>query len=323
MYLSAILINCPVLKKVISSSNYYTSSLSTLISNYPYYHVNHFELGIIPTVQLSTIQRVNDPNNYLLQLFQSIVDTSITPLQKLNLLTVTNDCYKFINSSSFVLHNLTPFSYNLSSVESIVNDIVHNDIFLHLFLTNTNLSRNNINSLIRSKLSSNCSKTFSVKDKIICNVNNTPASQLNGSSQVLLQNGDIFYVLKVTPNSLHIISESSLLCYYKNLKEKTSSANFDNDIIDNILVIPITIPSDKKSSFDFAFCLTIHKSQGSESSNVTIFLDDSMLNLTLLYTAITRAKSTCTLISTKSILLKCLRTSENRLDTFLPLPLTY
>ncbi len=49
-----------------------------------------------------------------------------------------------------------------------------------------------------------------------------------------------------------------------------------------------------------AYILTIHKSQGSESDNVIILLNDGIMNnINLLYTAITRAKKKCILISEK------------------------
>jgi exodeoxyribonuclease V alpha subunit len=51
-------------------------------------------------------------------------------------------------------------------------------------------------------------------------------------------------------------------------------------------------------SYKLAYLITIHKSQGSESDNVIILLDESQMNtINLLYTAITRAKSKCILIS--------------------------
>ena len=45
--------------------------------------------------------------------------------------------------------------------------------------------------------------------------------------------------------------------------------------------------------------MTIHKSQGSESENVIILLDDAprLNTMNLLYTAITRSKKKCILIS--------------------------
>jgi exodeoxyribonuclease V alpha subunit len=47
-----------------------------------------------------------------------------------------------------------------------------------------------------------------------------------------------------------------------------------------------------------AYIITIHKSQGSESDNVIILLNDGIMNnINLLYTAVTRAKKRCILIA--------------------------
>jgi hypothetical protein len=54
------------------------------------------------------------------------------------------------------------------------------------------------------------------------------------------------------------------------------------------------------------FCLTVHKSQGSEYTYVIIYLPDvkvsNFLNINLLYTAITRTKNTCWIVAPKHIL---------------------
>jgi len=48
-----------------------------------------------------------------------------------------------------------------------------------------------------------------------------------------------------------------------------------------------------------AYCLTVHKSQGSQYDNVIIFIDknQSIWDKTALYTAISRAKSRCFIVS--------------------------
>jgi len=64
-----------------------------------------------------------------------------------------------------------------------------------------------------------------------------------------------------------------------------------------------------------AFAMTIHKSQGSEFDNVTILLPEqecALLNRSLLYTAITRAKKQLSLLSTEIILAKTLATQHQR-----------
>lgn len=67
----------------------------------------------------------------------------------------------------------------------------------------------------------------------------------------------------------------------------------------------VYISTAELSDISLAYALTIHKSQGSEYDNVLIILTNdsiNMLNKNLLYTAITRAKKTVTIIETKGAL---------------------
>ena len=58
--------------------------------------------------------------------------------------------------------------------------------------------------------------------------------------------------------------------------------------------------NDLYEQFELSYCLTVHKSQGSQFENVVIFIDkkQSIWNKTALYTAISRAKKKCFIIST-------------------------
>lgn len=64
-----------------------------------------------------------------------------------------------------------------------------------------------------------------------------------------------------------------------------------------------------------AYVMTVHKSQGSEFDNVNIILPvdySPLLNRSLLYTAITRAKKTVSIYATDSILTKAVKTQTER-----------
>ena len=64
-----------------------------------------------------------------------------------------------------------------------------------------------------------------------------------------------------------------------------------------------------------AFALTIHKSQGSEFSDVTVFLSETHeahLSKELIYTAFSRARKTLTIAGDKLALLKGISTTVNR-----------
>ena len=80
--------------------------------------------------------------------------------------------------------------------------------------------------------------------------------------------------------------------YEKKLYVNFSDTETDNDIKHN-----------EFEHIQLAFVITIHKSQGSESDNVIILINDSRLNtINLLYTAITRSKQTCTIIATYEVI---------------------
>jgi hypothetical protein len=73
----------------------------------------------------------------------------------------------------------------------------------------------------------------------------------------------------------------------------------------------------KSKSFKYGYCITIHKSQGDEYDKVLLVLHNSpykMLNKKLLYTALTRAKTHVTIISTMKCLRQCVDGSLERCD---------
>ena len=66
---------------------------------------------------------------------------------------------------------------------------------------------------------------------------------------------------------------------------------------------PHIISKDDFDIIKLAYIITIHKSQGSEAPIVIILFDNSIRNtINLLYTAVTRAKNKCILISDTSII---------------------
>lgn len=60
-------------------------------------------------------------------------------------------------------------------------------------------------------------------------------------------------------------------------------------------------------NFEHAYCVTVHKSQGSEFEKVVIFLPEKseLFGKELLYTALTRAKYSCMLLAKKEAMKKC------------------
>lgn len=68
------------------------------------------------------------------------------------------------------------------------------------------------------------------------------------------------------------------------------------------------------SQITLAYCLTVHKTQGSEWKDIIVVIDKAhyiMLDSCLLYTAITRAKKKCMLISEPDAFSTCIRKNKN------------
>lgn len=81
------------------------------------------------------------------------------------------------------------------------------------------------------------------------------------------------------------------------------------------------IPQVLLASFETAYCLSVHKSQGSEFGHVVLLLPSGSEHFgrKMLYTAITRAKKSLTIYSTPSILKQCILRVGRPTTTFLGL----
>ncbi len=69
------------------------------------------------------------------------------------------------------------------------------------------------------------------------------------------------------------------------------------------------------SNFESGYCITIHKSQGSEYDNVAIILpehENALLTKELLYTAVTRARKSVLVVGNKNILIHCITKKTKR-----------
>ena len=70
----------------------------------------------------------------------------------------------------------------------------------------------------------------------------------------------------------------------------------------------ITIGNEDMTDMSLAYCMSVHKAQGSESDNILIILPEASGNLLatreILYTAVTRAKKSVEIITTKNTLIK-------------------
>lgn len=75
-------------------------------------------------------------------------------------------------------------------------------------------------------------------------------------------------------------------------------------------------------NFKLNYCITIHKSQGSQYENVVLFIEPSqtIIDKTSLYTAISRARNKCIVISSKTDFIKCQNNNnifDNKVSLFM------
>lgn len=157
-------------------------------------------------------------------------------------------------------------------------------------------STEELNKIIQNKLiplSANSvkygSKEFRVGAKVIQRANNYEKNVFNG---------EVGYITNISD--------------YK--KTKLITVNFGNKTIDFTL-------SDL-TSLELAYALTIHVTQGSGYDNVIVIVDNThfkLLDNCLLYTALTRAKKKCLLITEPSAYQRCIEHRASARNTWLSL----
>lgn len=109
------------------------------------------------------------------------------------------------------------------------------------------------------------------------------------------------YALGLTNGQVGVISGSS--AYFESFEETKALRR---------------IPQVLLASFEPAYCLSVHKSQGSEFGHVILLLPSGSerFGRKMLYTAITRAKKSLTIYSTPSILKECILNEGRPVTTF-------
>ena len=142
----------------------------------------------------------------------------------------------------------------------------------------------NLNSIMQKKYNPNGQRVFakmegerevkfSAGDKVICTQNDY---------DIDVRNGDIGYVVNKVGKNIRVEFDGEMKLFHYN----------------------------KIDCLDLAYAITVHKSQGSEYSNVVMpIVDDHRIMLTrkLIYTAITRGKQNVCLIGSKRVLREALK----------------
>ena len=139
-------------------------------------------------------------------------------------------------------------------------------------LASTKSLANAINFKIQNKYNTNPKVEgciFKVGDKVMQNINNKEKEIYNGNT------GTIDEIIEDAKGNKNVI------------------VNFGNK--------RIVYNKAAQKQLNLAYCYTIHKAQGTESSHVIILVDENekLLNRNLIYTAVTRAKETCVLVGKK------------------------
>lgn len=182
-----------------------------------------------------------------------------------------------------------------------------------MYLTFTNSQRGKINRLIRdivnpdNDIFSYKYRSFAMDDKVMHLKNNYDYGVFNSDM------GKVTYIDKYC---IGVTYADDVLVYYVDSKyNPTINADVDGRKIAecgagtiykagyryNISTTDMVEPN--MWTVDLAYCLTVHKAQGSEADNVVICVDYSpYLTNQWLYTAITRAKVSCKLLADKRTL---------------------
>lgn len=235
--------------------------------------------------QLPSIDFGDVLNNLVLsQAFNTVKLIKIFRSDSKSLLTVQNNILNNIpwdnidvndvNDGSFVWIKENPS--NIECIKNVLNDFEE----LPLIITSTNKVVNEYQNIIKDKYNiDHINKDFIKFNNIIFHVDDKIMIKKNNYEKNLM-NGMIGKIISISIDN--------------NKKYYGLNILFDGE--DK----PRDIFSlDELEDIELAYIITIHKSQGSEADYVIILLDEApMLNtINLIYTAITRSKKKCILIS--------------------------
>lgn len=191
--------------------------------------------------------------------------------------------------------------WNHNKCKELFNNLSfdNNDLII---LCGFNKTRVKINDMVRERLGYNLNEPYP-GEKVICLKNNRTNGIMNGQTGTLLlsmpKSTDISE-MTISIDGAHIYNgKVSLKNFGKETYDQSNSKMYDKDIqnkfkyIKNRKKYAAEAPADM---FDFSYCISVHKSQGSEWNNIVLidqkpsFWDDEYY-AKWLYTGITRAKT--------------------------------
>jgi exodeoxyribonuclease V alpha subunit len=240
------------------------------------------------TNQLPSIDCGDILNNLVLSNSFNLVELKeIFRSESKNLLVVQNNILTFKPLLENIVDNDNSFKWIKDDPKNneIVLKVLYDFTELPLIITSTNKVVNEYQNIIKKKYNINYSdKKNTIINNIIFHEDDYIMIKKNDHESGLT-NGMVGKIISIV-----IINEKN-----KNVKKEISILEilFDGEKKSK------KIDSEKLGNMNMGYLMTIHKSQGSESDNVIILLDEaSKLNtMNLLYTGITRSKKKCILIS--------------------------
>ena len=231
-----------------------------------------------------------------------------------------------LNNAKRVLDGQMPSvesdEYHVGATTDIDKVIAHDPHAL--YLTFTNAARGKINTKIRKVVNPNKPmkyryKSFAVNDKVV---------HLKNNYQHGIFNSDMGTVEYVDKYCMSVQYDNGVVLWYMdnslNVKVCTDSetegrkvgvcgagtlykAGWKHFLVPSYEEIEVTM-----TNVDLAYCLTVHKSQGSEADDIVICAEfNQYLSRQWLYTAITRAKKSCIILMDAMTM----RHSSSNLDT--------
>ncbi|WP_158095515.1 AAA family ATPase [Massilimicrobiota sp. An142] len=191
---------------------------------------------------------------------------------------ITDNNFYYIDAGNFDTEKIA-----IKAIDNFIKQRNVNIDDIMILNPNNNFVRN-INKKIQEKYNlENCSikignRVFKKGDKVV---------QIKNNYDIGVFNGNVGKIIDISCDNIIVDFDSKIVKYDKNMAKE----------------------------LDIAYAITIHKSQGSEAQYVFVIIDKNsknMLNMNLIYTAITRAKECCVLIgASEDINLAFSKSAEN------------
>ena len=274
---------------------------ASMISKEIWEDLKSFNKPIIAAGDNFQLLPIGDKFNLLLN-----PDFSLTEIHRQALQSPIIGLSNFIRNNGYIPRN-TMFSNEVFSLpwkSNLCQNIWNNKIMFDddnmILLCAFNTTRNSLNSTIRNKLGFENVIPYP-GEKVVCLVNNHFIKIMNGQTGKILwymptDYSDI-YRFTIEINGEIYESLVSMKCF-----NQVTYTMYDKDERKKHLKIAKQYSFDAVDYFDYGYCISVHKSQGSEWDKVIVFEQrtnrwDDEYYARWLYTAVTRSKEKLFIIS--------------------------